>query len=147
MIEVEMTKDIRDFEPHFIGPLTKRQIIYIGISLAYGIPFWVFAPISNIQNRLAIGFILMIPVFVCGFIKWDGLPLEVLFVKILYRIVCPTKRKATEKNYWRSTLEEIDRKQKLEEYNKLSKKEQKKLNKESKKMIQYSKDPELKGYL
>lgn len=146
MVEVEMTKDIRDFEPHFLGPLTKRQIIYIGISAAYGIPFMVLAPIESVPNRLFIGIMLMLPVFMCGFVKWDGLPMEVLMIKLLYRLICPTKRKMSEKNYWRSTLEEIELKQRLEEFNKLSKKEQKKAMKQQKVSIQYSKNPELKGY-
>lgn len=145
MIEVEMTKDIRDFEPHFLGPLTKRQVIYIGISAAYGIPFMVLAPIESVPNRLFIGFILMLPVLMCGSVEWGGLPLEILMIKLLYRGVCPTKRKATEENYWRSTLEEITRKQKMDEFNQMSKKEQKKAMKQKNK-IQYSKKPEMKGY-
>lgn len=141
-----MTKDIRDFEPHFLGPLTKRQLIYIGISCAYGIPFLVLAPIASIQNRIFVGILIMLPVIVCGFIKWEGLPVEILLIKLIYRMITPQKRKMTEKNEWRMILEENQRKQRLDEFNHMTKKEQKKAAKEAKAKIKYSKAPELKGY-
>lgn len=144
MIEVEMTKDIRDFEPKFIGPLSKRQLIFLAIGCAYGIPFMAFAPIANVMNRIVIGIGIMIPTLLCGFLKWNGAPLEYMMIKGLYHLMYPQKRKYTQKNCYREILEKLEKKEKLEAYNNLSKKEQKKANKPV--VIEYSKDPIYKGY-
>ena len=76
MIEVEMSRDVREFEPKILGPFTGRQIICIGISLAYGIPFAIIATFIPFWQRIMVTVILMLPVLACGWCKMYGLPLE-----------------------------------------------------------------------
>ena len=38
MIEIEMSKDIRDFSPKLIGIFDARQLVCLGVASAYGIP-------------------------------------------------------------------------------------------------------------
>ena len=53
-VEVEMSKDIHDYEPKIIGFMTMRQLVCVAIGLAYAVPLAVFLPISDLTTRLII---------------------------------------------------------------------------------------------
>lgn len=94
MIEVEMSKDIREFEPKLIGPFSARQFLFIGIACAYGIPFMISFKALPIMPRVVVGMALMAPVLACGFVKVFGMYLGTFFFRyVLGALIRPATRK------------------------------------------------------
>lgn len=93
MLEIEMSKDIKDFEPKVVSVLTLRQIVCLFISCAYGIPLF-FLLSGDIIARIMITLFAMVPVLLCGWLKVYDEPFE-RFIKIiiLNKFVKPVKRK------------------------------------------------------
>ena len=93
MLEIEMSSDIQNIEPKIIGPLTFRQIVCLGISLAYGAPIFAIVP-GDILVRIMVSLAFMTPTLLCGWIKVFNEPLEKFCYKaILNTFVKPQKRK------------------------------------------------------
>ena len=88
-----MPKDIKNYEPKILGPLTLRQLVCLGISLSYGIPFVLFTH-GDIVVRIMVGLALMVPVLLCGWFKVYNEPFE-KFIKIIVKnkFLKPVKRK------------------------------------------------------
>ena len=76
-IEVDTSKDIREYKINNIGPFNNRQIVCIGLSLIYSVPLAAMMPFST-ENKVLFGLIIAFPVAACGFIKLDGCYFEVL---------------------------------------------------------------------
>lgn len=76
MVEVEMSRDIHEYEPKLVGPLTLRQLILVVIGLAYTVPAVIFIKIDNLTLRLLFGALLMIPVLACGWVPVMGMRIE-----------------------------------------------------------------------
>ena len=80
MIEIEMSKDIRDFSPKLIGIFDARQLVCLGVASAYGIPltFLLLKTLEmDISLALTIVVIAMAPPIACGYVKLYGLYLDV----------------------------------------------------------------------
>lgn len=93
MIQIEMSKDIRDFSPKVISVFDLRQIICIGIAASYGIPFVMSATAIELTTRITIAVIIMMPVILCGWIKIYGMPFEKFITHMLInRFLTPEKR-------------------------------------------------------
>lgn len=110
MVEVEMSKDIRDIEPKLIGPFTKRQTICSLISLSYGVPlFFVFKGIP-IFTRILIIIVLMMPVIACGWCDMYGMHLEQFAMHLIRTMfLTPRKRKYEEYNLYEEIyINEVD---------------------------------------
>ncbi len=93
MLEIEMSKDIKNFEPKIIGPFTLRQIICTLIAMTYGIPLY-FILGGDIVVRIMITLFAMVPAFLCGWLKVYNEPFE-KFIKIIVKnkFLKPVKRK------------------------------------------------------
>lgn len=97
MIEVEMSKDIREYTPKIFWVLTKQQLKCYTIALAYGIPLFLFI-LSNmdITTRIMITAIAMAPVIACGYCPAYGMNLDQFFIMTLKnKLFTPIKRKHT----------------------------------------------------
>lgn len=85
MIEIEMSKDIRAYEPKVVGMLTKRQLICVIIACAFGGVSFLFLnflfPEMDIFWKALISVIPAVPVLQCGWTKKYGMPLEVFVLK------------------------------------------------------------------
>ena len=93
MIEVEMTKDIKEYDPKIIGPFSMRQIGLIILGLCYAVPLAIFLPF-DITTNLIIATIAMTPVIICAFVNVYGMHAEQFFVQILRStIIYPRKRR------------------------------------------------------
>ena len=93
MIEVEMSKDIREVEPRVIGPLSVRKFLAIIVATAYGIPIFLLLKGMDIFPRTIITFVCMMPALLAGFVKVYGMNLASFFVKyILGAFTKPQKR-------------------------------------------------------
>ena len=149
MLRIEMTDDIRKYEPKFVGPFTARQCACIFIALIVAIPIFAFLPIKEIVYRIAITATLVGPILMCGYIKIDGSYLEVLAIRCIYMyILTSPKRKVKATNIYKSYFDSL---RKIEEENyvkSLSKKERKKYEKkkQEKKVIKDFKEGPYKLY-
>lgn len=97
MIKEQVPKDIRTFEPKFIGPFTKRQtkaIIPAGIIAALFVGVGKkFLPTDFVVALITV---IDIPLLLCGFIDIQGMPLwvfvkEAVITKMIYPAVRPYK--------------------------------------------------------
>lgn len=145
MVEVEMAVDIRKFEPKSVGPFTLRQAVCIALPLVYGVPFAVFVKSISIDTRILIAMMIMAPIWMCGFVKLDGQPLEIYAMRYIYfSFLTPRKRKYSRENKWKKLYSELEKEEKNEMLKGLSKKELAQYQKENKKgtVVKYSDNPE-----
>lgn len=98
MLEIEMSKDIKDFEPKVIGVLSLRQIVCLFIAAVYGVPLF-FLLSGEIVTKLLITLVAVVPVLLCGWIKVYDEPFE-KFIKIIItnKFIKPVNRKYRVKN-------------------------------------------------
>ncbi len=94
MIEIPMTDDIRRYQPKVLGPFTLRQLVCSLLGVAVALPTWVLTKDMSIDNRILILAFAALPVMSCGWVKMDGLPLEMLVFRLIYfYFLTPKKRK------------------------------------------------------
>ena len=126
MIEIQMSKDIRDFAPKLLGPFTSRQVIVILIALVYSIPMLLFLPWS-FWTRATVVAVLALPTVACGWVAPFGMPLEKFALKVIrITFFSVSKRKYVSQNEYE------------EEYNRISPPEAPmKRSKKSKKIKSY----------
>lgn len=95
MIEIEMSKDIHEFEPRQIGPCTKRQLICIMIAGA--VAALVYAAIRplhlDMYTATMIVMLPSVPVLLCGFITKYGMHLETFLLRILTNMILTPPRR------------------------------------------------------
>lgn len=136
MIRVTMANDIRKYETKFIGPFTKRQSICMIAGIIFGALIALILPLKT-SDKLLAAVICGAPIIFCGYIKKNGRYLEELFLFWMYRkILTPRIRTAKCKNYYREILDEMDKKEKMKQYRKMTPKERKAAQK---KEVVYSK--------
>ena len=58
-IEVDTSKDIREYKINNIGPFNNRQIVCIGLSLVYSVPLAAMMPFST-ENKVLFGLIICV---------------------------------------------------------------------------------------
>lgn len=102
MIEIEMSRDVKEYSPKVLAFLDKRQIVCVSIALIYTFPILLGSgPFADIEivNRLLIVILAAAPVVACGWVKFYGIPVD----KFLFNVILPmyltsTKRKYVTKN-------------------------------------------------
>lgn len=93
MIEIEMNKDVRTFEPKIMGPFTRRQLISLVIAAAYAGPIAIAVP-GDPMMKVLLGCILAIPAILCGFIDILGMPLlQFITYCVIPSLINPKVRK------------------------------------------------------
>lgn len=119
MLEIEMSRDIKDFQPKVAGPFTIRQIVCMSISLSYGLPLF-FMLSGDIVTRLMITLFAMAPVLLCGWLKVYDEPFERFIKIIIYnKFVKPVNRKYKIKNEFTENevyYKKITRSKNIKEY-------------------------------
>ena len=107
LIEVEMSKDIREYKPKIIGPFTSRQTVCILISLSFVIPILFFVHGISLEIRMLIAAFLAFPVMACGWCEPYGIPLEkFVWLVIKTMLFTPTVRKYKEHNFYAEMFQE-----------------------------------------
>lgn len=86
MIEREILKDIKEYKPKFIGPLTFRQFVCLAIAAAIG--FAVFTVLYfplNLRIEICIfgAGIFTVPALLCGWVEPYDVPFEKFALKFL----------------------------------------------------------------
>lgn len=108
MIEIEMNKDVRTFDPKILGPFTRRQLISLVIAAGYALPIAIAVP-EDPMTRVILGCILAIPAILCGFIDILGLPLlQFITYCVMPSIINPKVRKFRSENTYETCLQEAE---------------------------------------
>ena len=137
MIEIEIPKDIRQYDAKLIGPFNVRQTACFVSGAIITVPvYFAIRDLIPTDISLFIAICIYLPFLLCGWIKVYGLPFERFFLTFVYStLLAPANRKYKTKNIFdikENKFEETD----LNNEHKVKKK--KKKNK--------IKDPELKAY-
>ena len=113
MIEVDMTQDIREYEPKLFGLVTSRQIILLAIGCSYSIPLAIFLPLGNdITARFMVGMLCMIPVILLGWVEVYGMRLEQFLWQALLSLVLTPHNRIYKTDYAYEYLREKEPKKK-----------------------------------
>jgi len=95
MIEIKMNTEIRDYKEIIFAGLNLRQIISLVVAFAVNVPLYIYTK-PHIGDDLASWLVMVtgVPVFLIGFIKFDGMPFEKYFIIMLrFNFLVPRKRK------------------------------------------------------
>ena len=95
MIEIKMNTEIRDYKETIFAGLNLRQIISLVVAFAVNVPLYIYTK-PHIGDDLASWLVMVtgVPVFLIGFIKFDGMPFEKYFIIMLrFNFLVPRKRK------------------------------------------------------
>jgi len=95
MIEIKIPKEIRDYKEVIFAGLNLRQIISLSIAFAINVPLYIFTkPYIGDEISSWLVMITGVPVFLVGFIKFDGMPFEKYFLIMLrFNFLVPRKRR------------------------------------------------------
>lgn len=148
MIEVEMVDDIRKTETKSVGALTTRQVICVLLAGSYSVPTAFYIPL-DITFKIVIGVLLALPVAMCGWIKLNNEPFEIVMIRYIYKhFVTPRKRKAKQENPYKEALKKVRRKEESEKIKSMSPAKRKDYLKKKKsgKTVVYSKKKSYKIY-
>lgn len=107
MLEIQMSKDIKTFEPTIVGPFTLRQIIWITIGTVLALPAFFLMP-GEITVRILIATLIAAPLIMCGWVKVQGMYLDrYLMIIFVYTFLESRKRVNEDANVFeRSTRRE-----------------------------------------
>ena len=107
MLEIQMSKDIKTFEPTIVGPFTLRQIIWITIGTVLAMPAFFLMP-GEITVRILIATLIAAPLIMCGWVKVQGMYLDrYLMIIFVYSLLESRKRVNDDANVFeRSTRRE-----------------------------------------
>lgn len=101
MIEIEMSKDIREYSPKVLGPFTKRQLAVITLSVLVATPVLVFLHPLSLIIRLILSLILTMPIFLCGWVTMFSMPLEIFVFKfVIPNTINPRKKIYLTENFY-----------------------------------------------
>lgn len=93
MVEVEMTKDIREREPKIIGFFTKRQLLCLLLGAIVAVPVALLVPFDTMGKVMA-GSVAVCPFAACGWVSVYDMKLEQFVVQaIKTSFIYPVKRK------------------------------------------------------
>lgn len=95
MIEIKIPKEIRDYKEVIFVGLNLRQIISLSVAFAINVPLYLVSK-PYIGDELASWLVMFVgvPVFLIGFIKFDGMPFEKYFqIMVRFNFLVPRKRK------------------------------------------------------
>lgn len=95
MIEIKIPKEIRDYKEVIFAGLNLRQIISLSVAFAINVPLYIFTePYIGDEMSSWLVMITGVPVFLVGFIKFDGMPFEKYFLIMLrFNFLVPRKRR------------------------------------------------------
>ena len=127
MIEIEIPKDLKDFEPKVIGPFTVRQLVctvsIVGIML---VGYNVFKLFFDNGLKIVIPLILCLIPILIGWYKPYGMRFEKYAISQLYTVIIPPKKRLykVENTYEQfEKMIEKEEKEKLEAEAKAAKKQ------------------------
>lgn len=101
MIKVDIPRDIRSYEPKFLGSFTKRECISLTSMVIIALIFYPILSIfiSDIVVKCFVLLALMIPSILFGWYNPQGIPFETYLTRIVYlHFLTPKRRRYDEEN-------------------------------------------------
>lgn len=107
MIEVEIPKDIRQYESKVVGPLTVRNLVCLVCGSVIAVPvYMIIKDLVPTDLCIFVSLLCFAPFALCGWIKIYGMPFEQFFMSFLYSsVLAPSNRKYKTKNIFEEDLE------------------------------------------
>lgn len=108
MIEIKIPKEIRDYKEVIFAGLTLRQIICLSIAFLINVPLYLYTK-PYIGDELASWLVMFtgVPIFLIGFIKFDGMSFEKYFkIMLQFNFLVPRKRKYKTENIYTIIFDE-----------------------------------------
>ena len=104
MLEIQMSKDIKTFEPTVVGPFTFRQLLWMTAGTVLALPALILLP-GDITARILIATIIASPLFMCGWIKIQGMYFDsFLKVVFIYTFLRPKRRVNDDMNEYEKSM-------------------------------------------
>ncbi len=108
-VEVEMNRDIREFEPKIISVFTARQLYCVGIGILYAVPLGMMIPTGDFMYNLIIMVALATPAILSGWVKIYGMYFDKFFLSVLLPyFLSPQVRKYKTENTYETLLTEAE---------------------------------------
>ncbi len=108
MIEIKIPKEIRDYKEVIFAGLNLRQIISLSVTFAINIPLYLYTK-QFLGDELASWLVMStgVPIFLIGFIKFDGMPFEKYFqIMLRFNFLVPRKRRYKIENIYTNLYDE-----------------------------------------
>lgn len=136
-ISVEITKDIQEYEPKVVGPLTMRQLIVVTCATPF--MYWAYTYARPVLGKDLGSMAIFFPAAIAWLIGWPrpyGMKVE-SFVKTAFisHVIAPSIRKYKTENYFDRLQKEaikIEQKEEMKKKNSQKGKKQKTKNKKKK---------------
>ncbi len=111
MVEIRITRELGDFEPRFIGPLTLRQALCV---VCAAVPaYLLYTQLKGLLPVDVIGFICIIPAAIAGAFGWFrpyGMKFEVFLRSIfISSVLAPAIRKYKGPNRLRTLFSTVEK--------------------------------------
>lgn len=133
MIEVEMNDDIRKTKAKVFGKFDLRQLICIILAASYSIPIAIYLPF-DITLKIVLGVLLAVPVVMCGWIRLNKEPFEIVLIRYIYKhFLTPSWRKVKRNNSYKTSLKKIRKKEEKKRIKTMSPKQRKAYQEKQKK--------------
>ena len=148
MIEVQMSDDIRKYEPKFVGPFNKRQFICVAIGAGIGVLGALISP-GDAYVKVGVFLVLTLIPASLGYINPNGTYAEIFIARLIYKFfLAPGKRKYKRENTYKKAITEMLEAEERAKISRMSPQEQKKYykKKETSKVVKYSNKKEYRMY-
>ena len=111
MIQIPMSKDVKDHSPKIVAFFDRRQVICILAGAVYTLPAFLLMRSAglDITINLTICTLLLAPVVMCGWVKMYGMPFETFFFRCMIPILLYPKKRTYETKNLFSGIEPEDR--------------------------------------
>lgn len=83
MISIDMTQDIREYEPKLFNLVTIRQLILLVLGAVIAVPIVIYLPIKDITIRCLLATIAMSPFIVAGWVPIFGMRMELFLWQVI----------------------------------------------------------------
>lgn len=91
-VEIDMTKDLKEYEPRVIGVFSLRQVIAVGVNAIIATPIAIITPLT-ITYKIFLFAILMLPAIFCGWLPIENMHFEDFLIEVIRAsFKSPTRR-------------------------------------------------------
>lgn len=109
-IEMEVPKDITQYQQKFIGPFSARQLKFVVPGALLGIGAYMVLKNMNVSTDtmiIAIGLV-MLPFLACGYVDYQGLPIYKFLYAAAGSLLAPKKRLYKTENEFQSAADNFE---------------------------------------
>ena len=112
MIQIQIPKEIREYEPKFISIFTMRQAICVSLAACISVSLYVFVFSKILVSDMALfaSAIPSIPLLLAGYFKMYGMPFEKFALQYVQDVMLsPKNRKYASQNFHEELAKKADK--------------------------------------